>query len=182
MKVVGCKVSDEIYEKFIELDRPTSDSLREAISMYLEKFGTPTITRVNHSETMVNQNKNKHTYQTPNNAPGVGGDPCLQSETYEKEDLQHSDNIHRSYDGFLIKKKTFGQPYPSQRLSPRYGRRSDLEENSQRYFPNGKIYDTPPTRYTSIRCKQCGRTASVNQSNSRTGFITCPFCKTVLRL
>jgi hypothetical protein len=55
MKVLGVKVSDEIYEKFSRLGN-ISDNLRKAIDLYLDL-------KVNASTVKVNQNISKGRYQ-----------------------------------------------------------------------------------------------------------------------
>ena len=64
MKVLGCKVSDKTYEQFKSLGRPISDSLRDAIAIYLAKYNTDRNTQVNHTETSVNHQTNKGGYKT----------------------------------------------------------------------------------------------------------------------
>jgi len=62
LKVLGCKVSDKTYEKFRSLGRPISDSLRDAIAIYLAEYNTGHNTQVNHRETSVNHTKSKAGY------------------------------------------------------------------------------------------------------------------------
>jgi hypothetical protein len=64
MRVLGCKVSDETYEQFKSLGRPISDSLRDAITIYLAEYDTDRNTQVNHTETCVNHQTNRSRYIT----------------------------------------------------------------------------------------------------------------------
>lgn len=64
MKVLGCKVTDKTYQQFKALDRSISDSLRDAITLYLKQVDTASNMQVNHTEIMVNHSQNKNTYQT----------------------------------------------------------------------------------------------------------------------
>ena len=65
MKVLGCKVSDKTYEKLKSLGRPISDSLRDAIAIYLAEYNnTDRNTQFNHTETSVNHQPNKDRYKT----------------------------------------------------------------------------------------------------------------------
>jgi len=64
LKVLGCKVSDKTYEKFRSLGRPISDSLRDAIAIYLAEYTTDQNTQVNHTEISVNHQPNKDRYKT----------------------------------------------------------------------------------------------------------------------
>jgi predicted DNA-binding protein len=67
MKVVGCKVNDKIYQKFKNLNRPISQSLREAINNYFNQIEDLNKT-VNHIESPVNHSNQSESVKTITNS------------------------------------------------------------------------------------------------------------------
>jgi hypothetical protein len=54
MKTLGCKVTDETYQRFIELGCPISDSLRDAVNLYLKYHDNNSTKEVSPPNTAVN--------------------------------------------------------------------------------------------------------------------------------
>ena len=64
MKVLGCKVPNEVYERFKALGPSISESLRHAISLYLQHHNTNPNSEVNHIEPKVNRKNTEREPQT----------------------------------------------------------------------------------------------------------------------
>jgi len=47
MKVLGCKVRDQLYDDFAALPGNLSDNLREAVELYIKHSNEPMLTTVN---------------------------------------------------------------------------------------------------------------------------------------
>ena len=193
MKVLGCKVSDDIYERFMEMNRPLSDILREAIDLYLKYSEDQNRMAVNHENPLVNRRN----------------DALVDSES--RETLINTENPLEQ----LRKKQThFQKTNPTTRTIQQRknnNQQTQLTQHNpvnpsvnQRSIQNPSLTQNKTTRLTSvngvsrlrnqktmdhtvqqssiqIECPHCKQRFSTHRNNTSTT-VKCPFCHTLLQI
>jgi predicted RNA-binding Zn-ribbon protein involved in translation (DUF1610 family) len=181
MKILGCKVSNEIYEQFKSLG-PISDSLRKAITQFLEYQQNQRTTEVNPSVKRVNQTNKDHTY---NNESNHQQQFSRLHKTKEKQILNNQDpskNYNIDLKNVNSKKILISKPVnppPTFQCISRVNRLLELRQKNkkQKLIKNIKTNGTTSSKFTLFRCPNCGQMINI-QSRRREGEITiCPNCK-----
>jgi predicted RNA-binding Zn-ribbon protein involved in translation (DUF1610 family) len=172
MKVLGCKVTDEIYQQFKDLGRPISDSLRDAIDFYLKNQNTKINSSVNQSETKVNPPQFSST-----NKPSDESNRRLTTNIKPPMTNKVSSPLFSQNHSII----PIRQPHPTPQKK---GFPFDRNHNNQKQ----RIFESPrPTvssskNIVSFACPICHHIIHLKEKPQQPTIITCPSCHNNLRL
>jgi hypothetical protein len=176
MKTIGCKINDKIYQKFKDLNRPLSESLREAIFMYLNNSDYVD-KKVNHIETPVNHVNQSKTAQS------IDYPSKYSNNLYEEYKKQKNRTTNQSY---LSKYNEINKKLLHENEVNFYVNKFPRKPYSKRKYTSGNYLKDRPTSGTSstslFRCPYCGQMIRKKIRYRRTGMLFCPYCKRSLYL
>ena len=166
MKVLGCKVSDEIYQQFKNIGRPLSDSLREAIHFYLTHMNTTINSSVYQTETKVNRD-----YLTSTNKPLDKNNQWLTTNTSPTMTNQTSSSLSKQKHSTPPPSK----PNPTAMIKG-YTPKIKRTIPRKRLLDNRKRIIHPSSKDYTFHCPYCSNLIYIPPTSKEQTNLFCPYC------